>query len=99
MPLVRILTAEPLSDLRLRLTLTDGSEIERDVGPLLRGPIFEKIRSDANEFSQVRVEDGALLWPNGADLCPDMVIWNGLPPDEESKLPPREPHQKLDSQR
>jgi len=85
MALIRIVKAEPIGDLKLRLTLTDGSEIERNVGPLLRGPIFEKIRADANEFALVRAEDGAVVWPNGADLCADMVIWNGLPPDEEKK--------------
>ncbi len=85
MALLRIAKVESIGDLRLRLTLTDGSKIERDVGPLLRGPIFEKIRSDAGEFALVRAEGGALVWPNGADLCPDMIIWNGLPPDEEKK--------------
>ena len=85
MSLLRISKAEPLGNFKLRLTLTDGSAIERDVGPLLLGPIFENIRSDSTEFARVRAEDGALVWPNGADLCPDTVIWNGLPPDEEKK--------------
>jgi len=91
MSLLRIVKVEPLGDLRLRLTLTDGSVIERDVGPLIRGPIFEKIRSDSTEFARVRAQDGTVVWPNGADLCPDMVIWNGLPPDEERKTPTPEP--------
>jgi hypothetical protein len=97
MSLLRIVNAEPLADLRLRLTLTDGSGIERDVGPLLRGPIFEKIRSDSTEFARVRARDGTVVWPNGADLCPDVVIWNGLPPDEEGKVPILESHPKSGS--
>jgi len=87
MPLLRIKGVEPLGNFRLRLELTDGSVIEREVGSLLRGPVFDAIRSDAREFAKVRVEAGALVWPNGADLCPDMVIWNGLPPDDQTSAP------------
>ncbi len=89
--MLRITNAQPLEEFRARLTLTDGSVIERDLRPLLRGPVFEKIRSDPNEFARVRAEEGTLVWPSGADLCPDMVIWNGLPPDEEKKQPTSEP--------
>jgi hypothetical protein len=56
--------------------------IERDLRPLLRGPIFEEIRTDSEYFRRVRVEAGTLVWPNGADLCPDMVIWGGIPPGD-----------------
>jgi hypothetical protein len=28
----------------------------------------------------MRVEGGTLVWPNGAGLCPDVLIWGGLPP-------------------
>jgi hypothetical protein len=28
----------------------------------------------------MRVEAGTLVWPNGADLCSDVLIWGGLPP-------------------
>lgn len=28
------------------------------------------------------VERGTLVWPNGADLCPDVLIWSGVPPTE-----------------
>ena len=73
MRLLRIDRAEALSGLRLRLTLTDGSVIERDIAPLLNGPVFERIRSDPTEFARVRVEGGTVVWPNGADLCPDVL--------------------------
>jgi hypothetical protein len=32
-------------------------------------------------FSQVRVDYGTVVWPNGADLDPDMLIWGGPPPE------------------
>jgi hypothetical protein len=81
MSLLRITTAEALSGFRLRLVLTDGSVIERDVAPLLSGPVFEQIRSDPAEFARVRAEAGSVVWPNGADLCPDVLIWRGPPPE------------------
>jgi len=84
MPLVRIQEVEPLGGYRLRLVLTNGAEIERDVGPLLSGPVFEPIRSDESLFRGVRVQGGTVAWPNGVDLCPDTLIWGGLPPDERA---------------
>jgi Protein of unknown function (DUF2442) len=96
---LRISKAEPLDQFRLRLTLTDGSVVERDVKPLLRGPVFEKIRSDPGKFAQVLVRDGSIVWPNGADLCPDVLIWNGLPPEDEARFPSAEPQPKSNSGR
>jgi hypothetical protein len=81
MRMLRVKEAKALPSLRLRLTLTDGSVIERDVAPLLRGTIFERIKADPAEFARVRAEAGTVVWPNGADLCPDVLIWNGPPPE------------------
>ncbi len=82
MNFLRIREVKPLEGLRLELGLTDGSVIERDVSRLLVGPVFEKIRKDPALFAQVRVEGGTVVWPNGADLCPDVLIWGGAPPEE-----------------
>jgi len=81
MSFVRIGKAEALPGFKLRLTLTDGRVIERDVKPLLKGPVFERIRNDPAEFARLRVEGGTVAWPNGADLDPDVLIWNGPPPE------------------
>ena len=81
----------PLEGFRLRLTLTDGSVVERDVSDLLTGPLFEPIRSTPARFRDVRVEEGSVVWPNGADLCPDVLIWGG-PPPREPRTPPKELH-------
>lgn len=84
MKLVRISEVVPLEGFHLRLRLTDGSVIDRDVTDLLHGPVFEPIRRDPALFKQVRVEGGTVVWPNGADLCPDVLIWDGPPPIEAS---------------
>ena len=84
MSLVRIRDVVPLEGFRLRLTLTDERVIEQDISTLLVGPVFEPIRSDRSIFCQVRAEAGTVVWPNGADLCPDVLIWGGAPPLEAS---------------
>ncbi len=82
MALLRIREVEALPGFKLRLTLTDGSVIERHVSRLVVGPIFEPIRKDSALFAKVRVDGGTVVWPNGADLCPDVLIWGGAPPEE-----------------
>jgi hypothetical protein len=80
MPLVRILNVKPIREFLVELTLTNGEIVQRDLGPHLKGPMFELIRSDEERFRAVRAEDGSLVWPGGIDLCPDVVIWGGMPP-------------------
>jgi hypothetical protein len=90
MALLRIRELEALDVFRLRLTLTDDSVIEREVGALLVGPVFEPVRNYREIFVKARVERGTVVWPNGADLCPDVLIWGGPPPEEQQPLhPPR----------
>jgi uncharacterized protein DUF2442 len=91
MALLRIREVKVLDGFRLRLVLTDGSVVERDVSSLLVGPVFEPVRKDRSLFAKVRAEGGTVVWPNGADLCPDVLIWGGAPPEEGQ--PPVHPPQ------
>ena len=88
MSLLRIREVMPMEGFRLRLTLTDGSIVERDITDLLMGPMFETIHKDSVAFRQVKVESGTVGWPNGADLCPDVLIWGG-PSPRNSTVPPQ----------
>ena len=80
MGLVRISDVKPLDQFQVEVTLTTGEVVRRDLGTLLNGPVFDLIRTDEEQFRQIRAEDGSLVWPGGVDLCPDVVIWGGLPP-------------------
>ncbi len=82
MTLLRIRDVKVLAGFTVQLTLTDGSVIEKDISNLLNGPVFEPYLKDPSQFSLVSVQDGTLVWPNGADLCPDVLIWDGLPPED-----------------
>ncbi len=87
MGLVRIRAVEPLEGFRLRLHLTNDTVIERDVRPLLCGPIFDELIRSPQRFRDVRAEGGTVVWGNGADLCPDVLIWGGPPPVSEDVMP------------
>ena len=80
MALVRTSSVKPSGEFQVELTLTTGQVVRRDLTPFLTRPLFHSIRLDALQFRQVRVEHGTLVWPGGADFCPDVVIWGGLPP-------------------
>ena len=60
---------------RLFLRFADGAAGEIDLGPLLHFTgVFEPLR-DPQFFALVRVNPdiGTIVWPNGADLCPDVL--------------------------
>jgi len=77
--LIRVKAVKPLQKFRADVLFTDGSRREIDLEPYLQGPIFEKIRSDAEFFREMRVDGGTIAWPNGADIDPD-VLYFGLRP-------------------
>lgn len=86
--MLRIRSVEPLDGHCVRLTLTDGSVVGRDIGALLRGPAFEPIRSDEALFRRVRVRRGTIVWPGGVDINPDVLIWGGPAPADGQTPPP-----------
>jgi hypothetical protein len=71
---VRISVVEPLHDYVLRLGFTDGSSRDVDLEPELWGRVFEPLR-DPELFRKVAVDPelGTIVWPNGADLDPDVL--------------------------
>jgi hypothetical protein len=64
----------PVSHGVLRLVFADGLAGEIDVLARMRGPVFDRARTDAG-FSEARldVESGTVAWPGGADLAPDVL--------------------------
>ena len=70
-----IVAVNAIGDYRLHLRFEDGVEGNIDLAPMLsfRG-IFEPLK-DAAYFAKVRVDPelGSVVWPNGADLDPDVL--------------------------
>lgn len=77
--LVRAQSVQPLTGFVVQVTFTNGMSRDVDLEPYLQGPMFEPIRKQADLFRAVRVEYGALTWPNGADIDPDVLYYGGTP--------------------
>jgi hypothetical protein len=84
----RIKSVTPLENLRVKLVFADGIEKVVDLRPNLEGPLFELIRNDPAKFQEVRVEPdfGGLEWPNGADICPDLLYHGRIPASPEKAV-------------
>lgn len=79
--MLRVQRVTPLEGFKLRLDLTDGSERTVEMQPYLHGPIFEPLLREAALFRTVRVDQelGTIVWPNGADICPDVLVHGRTP--------------------
>ena len=64
------------------VTFSDGSARDIDLEPYLHGPLFDPIRLNPELFAQVVVdpETETLTWPNGADIAPEVLYYDGNPP-------------------
>lgn len=73
--MVDVVDVTVLTDFRVRLRFDDGEEGEVDLRPFLNGPIFEPLLHDRRVFESVRVDPelGTIVWPNGADVDPDVL--------------------------
>jgi hypothetical protein len=80
----RIRSVEPLEGFALRLGFDDGTTREIDLEDELWGPVFEPLRQDPELFRQVQVDEelGTIVWPNGADMDPD-VLHGDHPPTRQ----------------
>lgn len=78
MQLVDVTTLAFLDGYRVRITFSDNTMKDVDLEPYLTGPIFEPMRDPAT-FRQAQIADGAITWPNGADID-TQVLRYGLTP-------------------
>ena len=85
--LTRVRTATPLDGRRLRLALTTGVVVERDIQDLLWGPVFNRLRTDDALFRRARARHGTVTWPGNLDLAPETLIWDGPDPDDDARRP------------
>lgn len=70
-----IIEVQYLSNLKIYLRFEDGVEGELDLSSFISfDGIFEPLR-EPSEFAKISVhpELGTVVWPNGADLDPDVL--------------------------
>jgi len=79
--MIRIQSVKHIKDFKVELLLTNGKRKIVDLEPLFHGPIFEPIRTDQGLFKTIRVDKdlGTIVWDNGADIDPDVLISNRIP--------------------
>lgn len=88
--MLRVRAVTPLEGRSVRLTLSDGTDVERDLTDLLDGPVFDRIAGEDAVFRRVRAVDGTLVWPGDVDIAPETLIWDGpTPADEATRRPER----------
>lgn len=85
--MLEIAAIEPLDGRVVRLTLTDGSVVERDLVDVLWGSASDRIAHDDSAFSAVHIRHGTTAWSDEADLAPETVIWGAGPPPEGQRPP------------
>jgi len=87
--MLEITAVEPLHDRVVRLTLSDGVVVERDLRELLDGRgVFARISFDDAAFREVFVASGTLAWPGEIDLAPETLIWDGPYPADGAATRP-----------
>ena len=85
-----VVSVRPAGKFKLKVTFKNKKTKVVDVGRFLKGSVFAPLK-DPKAFAKVRVnkEFGCVEWPNGADLCPDVLYYGGLPPWAKRRLSAR----------
>lgn len=86
--MVHIVGVEPAAPFNLLLEFNTGERKLVDVGQYLRGPVFRPVRDDLDYFRLVIVDEelGTVVWPNGADIDPDVLYGSHVPAWMEADL-------------
>ena len=80
-----VISASVLGGYRLLLTFEGGEQREVDIKALVPfDGVFAPL-SDERYFRQVCVDSnvGTIVWPNGADICPDVLFERSTPSGSE----------------
>ncbi len=67
-----IVAAQPLDNNILHVSFDDGVSFDVDIKPFIKSGVSNALK-DKQFFSQVKVEDGYITWPNGYDFCPEFL--------------------------
>ena len=73
----RVSEVTTTTDYELIILFTNGETGIYDCSDLLDFSVFTELR-DKHYFSQARVVDGTVAWPNGQDICPDTLYLEAM---------------------
>lgn len=67
----------PENNYMLLLEFDNGEKKEFDVKPYIKGNWFGKLKDDLY-FRLVKANGFNIEWPDGQDICPDDLYFNGI---------------------
>jgi hypothetical protein len=74
--LIDVVDVKPLDEKKLELSFADGLKAVVDMEKVIQtfDGVFAPLK-DPDFFRQVKVDSeiGTIVWPNGADVCPDVL--------------------------
>lgn len=75
---VDVISAIPLEGTYVLIEFSDGVQFPLNLRRFMRGPIFESILQGGSFADMVVDPDsGTIVWPNGADLAPEVLRYAG----------------------
>lgn len=75
----KIINIEASDDYSILCTFDDSTVIRFDMSYLLKrkGPMIEPLKKKSF-FKSAFLEMGTPTWPNGFDICPDLIFTKGI---------------------
>jgi hypothetical protein len=70
--MLKVISANPMENHKLRVFLSNGKSGIFDVSPYLDKGVFDELR-DQNYFTRVRVAFGGVLWPHEQDFSAETI--------------------------
>ena len=68
---------KPLTDYKLEIEFDSGEKKIFDVKPYIKGEWYSELQ-DIEYFNSVFTNEYTVEWPNGQDICPDELYYNGV---------------------
>ncbi len=70
--MIKVISAEPIENYKLRILLSNGKKGIFDVSPYLDKGVFHELK-EQQYFCRVKVAYGGVMWPHEQDFSPETI--------------------------
>ena len=74
----KVVSVKPIEDFKLLLVFENGENKIFDAKPYIHGDYMD-VLADPRYFGMVKCGILSVEWPNGQDLCPDVIYEDSIP--------------------